>query len=62
MLHLDIRLRDGNTQNFTGEGSIGPIVTHLQLETPLVKDKSALLISGRRSFIDLFQGLSNDPE
>ena len=56
---LDIRLRDGNTQKFAAEGSIGPIVTHLQLETPLVKDKSAILISGRRSFIDLFQDLSN---
>lgn len=53
---LDIQMKEGNNQNFQGEGGIGLISSRLTLEGPLVKDKSSFLISGRRTYgFDLAQ-------
>ena len=37
-----------------GEGGIGYIASRLTIEGPIKKDKSSFIISGRRTFIDLF--------
>jgi outer membrane receptor for ferrienterochelin and colicin len=50
---LDMRLKDGDKQNFHGEGGIGIISSRLTLEGPLKKNKSSFLISARRTYIDL---------
>lgn len=50
---LDTRLRDGNNQNWNATGGIGLIASRLTLEGPLKKDKSAILISARRSYTDV---------
>ncbi len=50
---LDIKLKEGNNQEFKGEGSIGLISSKLTLEGPLIKNKSSFLISGRRTYIDI---------
>ncbi|EAY24359.1 TonB-dependent receptor [Microscilla marina] len=55
---LDIRQKEGNTKQFSGAGGIGLVSSRLTLETPIVKDKSSLLIAGRRSYADLFLKLS----
>ncbi|MCL6265474.1 TonB-dependent receptor [Flagellimonas myxillae] len=47
---FDIQTKDGNDQKFTGEASIGPVTSNLMLETPVVKDKSSLLIGGRATY------------
>lgn len=57
---LDIHQKEGNVKQFSGEGGVGFVTTRLTLETPLVKDKSALLLAGRRSYADLFLKLSDD--
>jgi hypothetical protein len=57
---LDIQMRDGNNKKFQASGGVGSISSRLTLEGPLVKDKSSFLISGRRTYADLFLGLSND--
>ena len=50
---VDITMREGNTQRFSGRGSIGLLASRFTLEGPLVKDKSSFIISGRRTYIDL---------
>ncbi len=49
---FDITTKDGNTQKFSGEASIGPVTSNIVLETPVVKDKSALLVGGRATYSD----------
>ncbi len=51
---LDIRQKDGNTKMFKGEGGLGTLFSRITLEGPLVKEKLNFLISGRRSYFDLF--------
>jgi hypothetical protein len=57
---MDVKMRDGNTKKFGASGGIGLISSRLTLETPIVKDKGAIIISGRRSYADLFLGLSRE--
>jgi len=51
---LDISMKDGNQKKFKASGGLGYIASRLTLEGPIVKDKSSFIISGRRTFIDLF--------
>ncbi|NJM17211.1 MAG: TonB-dependent receptor plug domain-containing protein [Bacteroidales bacterium] len=52
---LDVRAAEGNTENYTVEGGIGlPISSRLTVKGPIVKGKSSFIVSGRRTYIDLF--------
>ena len=51
---LEINMKEGNMQEFHGEGSIGTITSKLTVEGPIVKDKTSFIVSGRRTYIDLF--------
>jgi hypothetical protein len=51
---LDIRMKDGNSKKFAGTGGIGNISSRLTLEGPIIKDKTSFLVSGRRTYFDLF--------
>jgi hypothetical protein len=51
---LDIRMKDGNNKRFSGSGGIGTISSRLTLEGPIVKDRTSFIVSGRRSYLDLF--------
>lgn len=51
---LDIRQREGNNKAFKGEGGLGLLFSRLTLEGPIKKDKLSFLVSGRRSYFDLF--------
>lgn len=57
---MDVKMRDGNNQKFNASGGIGLISSRLTLEAPIVKDKGSFIISGRRSYADLFLKLSKD--
>jgi hypothetical protein len=50
---LDIRMRDGNSKQWGASGGIGLISSRLSVEGPLIKDKSSILISGRRTYADM---------
>lgn len=50
---LDIRMKEGNMNEFHGEGSIGLISSRLTLQGPINKGKTSFLISGRRTYADL---------
>ncbi len=51
---LDIRLKEGNSKKFTGSGGIGSVSSRATVEGPLKKDKSSFIISGRRTYMDVF--------
>lgn len=57
---LDIKMNDGNNQDYSVSGGIGLISTKLNVEGPIQKDKSSFLISGRRTYVDMFLKLSSD--
>lgn len=50
---VEMTMKDGNKQKFSGEAGIGILSSRLVLEGPLIKDKSSFLISGRRTYIDV---------
>jgi len=49
---LDIRMKEGNMQEFHGEASIGVISSKFSVEGPLIKDRMSFIISARRTYID----------
>ncbi|ALO14090.1 Outer membrane protein [Salinivirga cyanobacteriivorans] len=57
---LDIRMKDGNAKNLSVSGGIGTIASRLTIEGPMVKDKGSFMVSGRRTYADLFLKLSKD--
>lgn len=57
---LDVSMLDGNNKNYSVEGGLGLIASRLKIEGPIVKDKSSFMISGRRTYADLFLKLSKD--
>lgn len=57
---LDVRMKDGNQKKFSGTGGIGLISSRLTLEGPIIKDKTSFIVSGRRTYADLFLPLSNN--
>mgnify|MGYP001795348320 CR=1 FL=1 len=58
---MDIRMKDGNNKKFSAQGGIGLISSRLTLEGPIVQNKGSFIVSGRRTYADLFTGLSSDP-
>lgn len=50
---LDINMKEGNKEEWHGEGGIGLISSRMTLEGPIKKGKSSILISGRRTYADL---------
>ncbi|MCB0703957.1 MAG: TonB-dependent receptor [Saprospiraceae bacterium] len=50
---LDINMKEGNMKEFKGSGSIGVIASKLTLEGPIIKDKTAFIVSARRTYIDI---------
>lgn len=57
---VDIRMNDGNNQDFNVSGGLGLISAKLNVEGPLQKDKSSFLLTGRRTYADVFLKLSGD--
>lgn len=49
---ISIDTRDGNKDSVKGSGGIGLISSRLSLEAPLVKGRSSMIISARRTYID----------
>lgn len=50
---LDVRMKEGNNKQFEMNGGVGLIFSRLSLETPIVKNKSSLIVAARRSYIDI---------
>jgi TonB dependent receptor/CarboxypepD_reg-like domain/TonB-dependent Receptor Plug Domain len=57
---VDIKMNDGNNKDYHVSGGLGLIASRLTVEGPIVKDKGSFIISGRRTYADLFLKLSSD--
>lgn len=57
---LDIKMNDGDDKKVHVKGGLGLIASKLAIEGPLVKNKGSFLITGRRTYADLFLKLSDD--
>jgi hypothetical protein len=51
---LDVRTKDGNAKKFGASGGIGLISSRLTIQGPIIKDKCSFIVSGRRTYADLF--------
>lgn len=50
---LDIRMKEGNMNNYNVEGSVGLIASRILVEGPIVKNKTSFAFSARRTYIDM---------
>jgi hypothetical protein len=51
---MDTRLKEGDRQHYHGDLSIGLISSHLNLEGPIIKDKTSFFVSGRYAHFNAF--------
>ena len=49
---VDVRTRDGDMQHFHGTASIGLLTSRLNLEGPIVKDRTSFCLSARTTYWD----------
>jgi hypothetical protein len=59
---LEMIMKEGNKESWHGEGGIGLISSRLTLEGPLKKNKSSILVSGRRTYADLLLAIFQKEE
>ncbi len=59
---VDIRMKEGSPKKYGFKAGIGLISSRATFEGPLVRDKSSFIVSGRRTYADLFLLASSDPE
>ena len=59
---LDVRMKEGNSKRYEVNGGIGLIASRLTIEGPILKDRMSFILSGRRTYADLFLGLSKNKE
>ena len=57
---VDVRMNDGSNKKIEAKGGIGLISSRLTLEGPVIKDKTSFIVSGRRTYADLFLPLASD--
>jgi hypothetical protein len=57
---LEVRTKDGNNKSFGVTGGIGSLASRLMVEGPIVKDKASFIVSGRRSYTEIFTPLISD--
>ena len=50
---VDIRMKDGDMENYHGNASIGLISSKFNLEGPIIKGKTSFNISARRTYSDI---------
>ncbi len=54
---IDVKMKEGNNQNYKGEVSVGLIASNFSLEGPIIIVNTSFMISGRRTYMDLFTSL-----
>lgn len=59
---LDVEMRDGSFQNYKAQGGLGLVSSKINLEGPVVKGKSSLLVGFRSSYSDWVLRLIRLPE
>lgn len=60
---IDVTTKDGDMQHWGGQFSMGFVKSSITVEGPLKKDKASIMVSGRRTWIDvLWRPFTNDLE
>ncbi len=59
---LDVKMKDGNMKDYEINGGLGLIASRLSVEGPIVKDKGSFMVSGRRTYADMFLKMSSNPD
>jgi len=57
---LDVRMKNGDMKKISISGGLGLISSRLMLEGPIKKDKGSFVISGRRTYADVFLLFAKD--
>jgi hypothetical protein len=57
---LDVKMKEGNNKDYQVSGGLGIISSRLTVEGPLQKEKSSFIVSGRRTYLDLFLKATED--
>jgi hypothetical protein len=57
---VDIKMKDGNNKDYAVSGGLGLISSRINIEGPIVKDKGSFIVSGRRTYADMFLKFSHD--
>jgi hypothetical protein len=57
---LDVRMKEGNNKKFAVNGGIGLISSRLTVEGPIQEEKSSFMLSGRRTYVDVFLQMSEE--
>jgi TonB dependent receptor/CarboxypepD_reg-like domain/TonB-dependent Receptor Plug Domain len=57
---LDVKMNEGNDKTYHVKGGVGLISSRLSVEGPLQKEKSSFLITGRRTYADVFLKATKD--
>ncbi len=52
---IDIKMKEPNQQKIAGSTNVGLLSSGLVLEAPLVKDKGGIIISARRTYLELIE-------
>lgn len=59
---LDIRMKEGNMKDYQTNGNVGLISSSLSFEGPFKRDESSFMISGRRTYADMFLQFAPDKD
>jgi hypothetical protein len=59
---FDINMKEGNMKEFGVTGNIGLISSSIAVEGPIVKDKGSFIVSGRRTYADMFLVFAKDED
>lgn len=51
---VDVKMNNGNNERIRTSGGIGLISSRLTVDGPIVKDKASFIVSGRRTYFDIF--------
>ena len=51
---IDVKLREGDRQHYVATGGVGLISSRLTYEGPINKGKGSFIVSGRRTYFDIF--------
>ena len=51
---VDVKQRKGNNERIQATGGVGLIASRLTVDGPILKDKSSFVLSGRRTYFDIF--------
>jgi hypothetical protein len=57
---LDVKMNEGNDKTYQIKGGIGAISSRVSVEGPIQKEKSSFLITGRRTYADVFLKATKD--